>query len=415
MTKPTELETVLAAPEELSTEVVIIGGGPAGAMLGWELAKLGRQVVVVEKSTHYERNYRGESISPDSIEILKATGIMADLNSHGFLITEKMEIHENGEKLLTVDFGDFKYPSQFPVDVPQTILLEAIIRRAETLPNFKIIRGYSVDSLIEENGEVQGAICKSKSGKIVLKSQLIVGADGRYSKVRKLGNFDFDKRPVERDVIWLKVDRPKDWGDVVKVKIEASDHLIILPTYPDSLRVGINIAKGGYKHIRGQDISVLHDKVSRLEPLLAEEVKKDIKAWSDTSLLDIFSTTVSTWYRPGLVLMGDAAHTLTPVLGQGVNHAIQDAMVLAPIVANALTENPGHIVGLKPLKAYQKLREGEVNFVQKVQLRQERVFGFSGAVSTLARRSLYRFINTQFWAKDLLWGRIYYRQQRDAA
>ncbi len=405
------METIKA----LETDVCIVGGGPAGAMLAYDLAKRGCKVLVIERSTSYEREFRGEWISPDTVQIFKQIGVFEAVQAHGYIESKKVEFHENGNLLLIVDFSNFDYECKYPIDFPQPVLLEALIKRASQFENFSLIKGASVQDLIMENDQVCGVIAKSSDTRYEIRSRLVVAADGRYGRVRELSGLAFDKRPIGRDIVWFKVEAPAEWGTAAKLFMRKDNHLVILPTFPNMLRVGFNIPSGQYKEFRKQPISALHERVADLAPDLADAVKTSVASWADTSLLDIFSTYVPTWYKKGVVLMGDAAHTLTPILGQGVNHAIQDAMSLAPLIEEGLAVSRDQIFPLHLLKKFQSQREGDVSFVRGLQLRQEFIFKFSGRYSTAARRWMYRFINARLWVKDLIWGRVYYRRQRSLA
>lgn len=263
-----------------------------------------------------------------------------------------------------------------------------------------------------EEGAVKGIVANQNGEKISIQASLVVAADGRYGKVRKLANLPAKVTPLSRDILWFMVDKPKDWGDVAKVSMEKDQHIIALPTYPNSLRLGLNIPSGHYKKIREHDISYLHNLVARIEPSLAESVKQEIKEWSDTTLLDIFTLQAPKWTLDGLVLIGDAVHTLTPVLGQGVNQAIKDAVMLAPIVEQAVRQNKDKTIPEAVFKDFVRQRKEEVNFVHEFQVRQEKMLSKASFLQTAIRRTFYRFINRSAKVQQRLWGRLLYQYQQ---
>jgi 2-polyprenyl-6-methoxyphenol hydroxylase-like FAD-dependent oxidoreductase len=317
---------------ELKTDICIVGSGPGGATLAMILARLGINVILVEKSSNINREFRGESISPDSVAILEKLQIMSYIENHGYLQTKYMQVSEKNKCLLNVDFNRFNFDKKFTIDVPQPILISALLTEAKKCPSFIHMPSTRCDSLIFENNIVKGVICKADDSVIKINCSLVVASDGRYGKLRKQANLSAKIKPLARDIIWFMVTKPYDWGDLVKLSFNKDKHIIALPTYPNMLRVGMNIPSGQYKKIRENNISYLHNIVGELDPNLAFNVTNEIKSWAQTSLLDIFTMEVPKWSIDGFILIGDASHTLTPILGQGVNQAIKDAVMLAPII-----------------------------------------------------------------------------------
>lgn len=378
-------------------------------MLGLLLAKQGVDVVVVEKASSYAREFRGENITQQSVSLLDELGLLSRLREHGYLETHRMEVSENGQCLLKVDFDDFPHRNKYAIDLPQPVLLGALVDEARQYPSFRFLNGLSCQELIRENGRVVGVQCRRRDETVEIRSQLVVAADGRYSRIRKLAELEAVIRPLRRDVIWFRVPRPDTWGNVVRINIRGDHNVIILPTYPDTLRVGFSIPTGGYKEVRAKNIEYLHDMVDALEPRLGPAVREHIRDWSDTTLLDVFTAEVPTWSIDGLVLIGDAAHTLSPILGQGVNHALKDAVILAPIVAASLRRAPGQPIPLADLRRFEKVRRRDVRFIHGFQVRQEVMFGFSGAASTAVRRTFYRVLNSARLVKTKLWERLIFQ------
>jgi len=398
--------------EQIHTDVCIIGGGPAGLTLALELVRRNLQVVVIEQATNYDRSFRGEFISPDSVYILEKLGIIEKIRARELIYTKNFEIIENNEKVLNVNFNDFNYNYKYPINIPQPLLLEALLEETSRYQNFQILRGTSCSELITQGMAIAGAKCRTSLGMVEIHASLTVGADGRYSRVRDLAKCEYQKFPLNRDAIWFKLPLPAYWQESTgRIRIVRDRHALLLPTYPKMLRIGFNIPKGGLQEVKKKGIQHLHEIIAQLEPELALDVKEHIKSWADTSTLDIFTTIVPTWYREGLVLIGDAAHTLSPILGQGVNHAIIDAVTLAPIVETALKEKPGVPVTAEVLKKFQALREKDIEIVRKMQLRQEKIFGASSNLTTFLRRTIYKTINATDWLKRKIWMQVYYKHQ----
>ncbi|MGW0560027.1 FAD-dependent oxidoreductase [Streptomyces sp. NPDC003016] len=397
---------------ELTAEVCVVGGGPAGLTLAVELAKRSVSVVVVEQSGHFDRSFRGESVSPDSVWLLDRLGVLDRLDG-AYQQMHRMEIVDSGSTVLRADFTRFPYPHPYPVEMPQPALLGALAALGAEYPDhFTLVRRATATGLLREDGRaVTGVRARTPDGEVTVRAALTVAADGRFSKVREMSGLEYTKIPLERDVVWLKLPFPAEWDDrTYRIRIEGDQHGLFIPTRPDSVRVGFNIPKGGLKELRAQGLPALYERLDRLAPELSATVRSEIRSWSDTSMLDIFTTLVPRWSAPGLVLMGDAAHTLTPILGQGVNHSIIDAVTLAPLVEKALAGGGGTTALLRASEEFQRAREGSVSKSRGLQLRQERLFALHGAKGAF-RRALYRVVDRSQRLKQRVLAGAYFQLQ----
>jgi 2-polyprenyl-6-methoxyphenol hydroxylase-like FAD-dependent oxidoreductase len=395
----------------LTVDVCVVGGGPAGLALGLELARHGCEVAVVEQSGHFNRSFRGESVSPDAVLLLDRLGVLDTIRAAGALVTRRMEITENGRRVLYADFDDFDCRYRHPMEIPQPTLLGVLEHEASQHANFSFIQHTSVTSLLEAGGEVAGIRTNGRDGELEIRARLTVGADGRYSKVLGMSGLPFRRLPLERDVIWMKLPLPASWGtETYRIRIKGGSHGLFIPTYPDLMRVGFNIPKGGLKQLRQQGLEELYARLDELAPELSDLVRTAITSWSDTSLLDIFTSVVPRWSRPGLVLIGDAAHTLSPILGQGVNHALVDAVTLAPLVADAVKH--GRDVITAATAEFQRIREPDVRRSRSLQLRQERMFTFASPPGVLLRTMIYRALDSSSLLRNRVLGDVYFPLQK---
>jgi 2-polyprenyl-6-methoxyphenol hydroxylase-like FAD-dependent oxidoreductase len=397
----------------LTVDVCIVGGGPAGLTLGLELARDGCVVAVVEQSGHFNRSFRGESISPDAVLLLDRLGLLGDIMAAGSLVTRRMEITENGRVVMRTEFDDFDYEYRYPMEVPQPTLLGALAAAAGRNTNFSLIRRTSVVNLVKQDDVVTGIRCIGPDGEVVIKARLTVGADGRYSKVLDMSGLSYRRLPLERDVVWMKLPLPSGWDpETYRIRIKGDHHGLFIPTYPDLMRVGFNIPKGGLKELRQQGIEALYARLDELAPELTAAARTAITGWSDTSLLDIFTSIVPQWSRPGLTLIGDAAHTLSPILGQGVNHALMDAMALAPLIFEALDRGGRPATLMSATDEFQRTREPDVRRARSLQLRQERMFTFGNRPAVLLRTMVYRALNSSSFLRNRVLSDVYFPLQK---
>ncbi|WP_018417065.1 FAD-dependent oxidoreductase [Teredinibacter turnerae] len=394
--------------EVMEKSVCIAGAGPGGALLGLLLARAGIDVVVLEKSKDFEREFRGESLSPDARKLLEEIGLKDYMEEHGYLESRYLGLYENNERLMRMDLGEVDKDNHAIIEFPQPVLLSALINEAKKFPNYDIRMGVSAKELIKEDGKIVGVEVGNTEQSFTIRTKLVVAADGRYSRLRKMSGLSANIEPVSRDVSWFMIPRPANWDPEIKVKLKGDRHMILLPTYPDKIRAGINIPKGKYKEFRNQGIENLYNFVEELEPALGSVVRESVKDWSELALLDIFTAEVPQWSLDGFVLMGDSAHTITPIMGQGIKHALFDARKLSGVVIECLKNNPDTVIDHHHFLEYQTERKKSVTETLRFQKRQERMFLLSGRAKALGRRTFYRILNSLSFAKQRIMKKIYY-------
>jgi 2-polyprenyl-6-methoxyphenol hydroxylase-like FAD-dependent oxidoreductase len=322
--------------------------------------------------------------------------------------------------VLRTDFSGFPYARRYPMEIPQPTLLAALAEAGAEHSGFDLRHGAKVTALTENaDGTVTGVRYRDAAGaEHRVDAALVVAADGRYSKTRELSGLPFVKEPLDRDVVWLRVPRPDGWErGSYRIRLHGARHALLIPTYPDDIRVGFNIPKGGLRELRKGGIGALHTRLDELAPELAKTVREHVTGWSGTTVLDIFTVATPQWSRPGLVLIGDAAHTLTPILGQGVNHALIDGHTLA-----ALLDRPLRAAGLRRAELirtatlrFQADREAAVRVSRGLQLRQERAFTFGNPLAVTARSTLYRALGASRFLQQRMLCTAYFQLQPELA
>ncbi|MFY1636696.1 FAD-dependent monooxygenase [Solwaraspora sp. WMMB335] len=377
----------------VTTDVLIVGGGPAGALLGYLLARRGLDVLVAEKQLTLEREFRGETIAAPSVVTLRKLGFGPALDQHGFLRTEGVTMRMEGRRVMHVDYRRFPIGT-VPIDIPQPALIGIFTAAGQAYPGFDYQFGITFTKLVQQDGAVRGAWLRRRDGSTFeVRARIVVGADGRFSKVRHAAGLTADVQEMARDFLSFRLPRPPEWGLQAELVIDRDRHLVVLPTFPDSLRIGNNLPKRGLGALRKAGFDAFRADVMALDPRLAPVVREHLRSWDDTSFLEIFTAEVPQWSRDGLILIGDASHTCTPILGQGVNVAIQDAVCLAPVLAASLRADRHPVVTAAELTDFVTERRRHKAFVTRFQRIQESALATGSASGVLLRRARYRLLD----------------------
>jgi len=391
---------------KIETDLCVVGGGPAGMAFALSLAMRGDRVVVLERSTDFERSFRGESLSPDSVLLLRRLGVLDQLRDQQVLEMAGTELREDGEVLMRVNFADFD-ADRLPIEVPQPVLLRTMADAATAYPAFTLVRSAAATDLVRVDGKVTGVRARTPDGEIEVSARLTVGADGRYSNVLGWSGLAVRTVPMRRDCLWFSVPCPDVWtDDTYRLRFTGSGHAICIPTYGGNVRIGLNIPKGGLRKLRASGIRALHEQIDALAPEV--RAAEHVKSWSDTTMLDIFTTVVPKWSAPGVVVIGDAAHAMSPALAQGINNAIVDGVTLAPMVGHALRRPDSGAALDQACSAFQQIRQPQVARSQALQARQEKMYAWSAPPTRALRRSLYRLVDRNPGMKRRIWRDLYY-------
>jgi 2-polyprenyl-6-methoxyphenol hydroxylase-like FAD-dependent oxidoreductase len=349
--------------ETITTRCAIAGGGPAGMMLGFLLARAGVDVLVLEKHADFLRDFRGDTIHPSTLEVMHELGLLDD-----FLKRPHQKVHEltgliGDDRVVLADFSHLPTHCHFIAFMPQWDFLDFLADHAKLYPSFQLRMVAEVDGLLKDGDKVVGLRAKTPEGEIEVRADLVVGADGRHSTVRDLARLEVEDFGAPMDALWLRLSKRPGDGSQSLGRIQAG-RLFVMLDRGDYWQCAFVIPKGGFNDLRRQGLEAFRAAIVKLNPSLADRVQ-EIASWDDVKLLTVVVDRLKRWYRDGLLCIGDAAHAMSPVGGVGINLAIQDAVAAANILAVPLREGP---VSEELLRKVQARRQWPTEMMQWVQL-----------------------------------------------
>jgi 2-polyprenyl-6-methoxyphenol hydroxylase-like FAD-dependent oxidoreductase len=348
--------------ETRQTTCCIVGGGPAGVILALLLARKNIPVVLLEAHEDFDRDFRGDTIHPSVLEILDELGLADRLLElrHSKIRTATFMTPQG--PLTFADLGRLKTKFSFIAMLPQVYFLEFIVEEAKRYPNFQLTMGARVEELIEDDGVVRGVRYREKDGWHEVRAHLTIGADGRSSRLRHLTGIEPVTTSPPMDVLWFRLPRKDTDPEGILARFSRG-HLVVMLDRLDEWQIAYVILKGSYRKLRDAGIEALRESLADTVPDVADRVEH-LKDWKQVAMLSVESSLMRRWYLPGLLLIGDAAHVMSPVGGVGINYAIQDAVVAANVLTGPLQAGK---VETSHLMEVQRQRERPTRIIQGIQ------------------------------------------------
>lgn len=368
--------------QQIACRCCIVGGGPAGMVLGLLLARAGVDTVVIEKHPDFLRDFRGDTIHPSTLEALRDLGLLEEFLK---LPHQKATLLQGKIGDVTIPLADFSHLpvyAKYIVFMPQWDFLNFVAAQAKRYPRFRLLMSTEAEDLLKEGERVTGVAAKTLGEPLMIKADLVIGADGRHSKVREKAGFELLEIGAPMDVLWFRLSRDRNDPQESFGRIEAGQFLVLI-NRGEYWQCGYVIAKGSAFQLRAQGIDKLRSRIAALAPFLGPRTY-ELRSFDDVKLLTVAVDRLQQWHKPGLLCIGDAAHAMSPVGGVGINLAVQDSIAAANILSGVLRGSGP--INDADLARVQTRREWPVKFTQAMQVFIQknviaRVLGDSGKIT----------------------------------
>jgi len=354
---------------QLSTTCCIIGGGPAGIMLGFLLARQGIAVTVLEKYKDFFRDFRGDTIHPSTLDLLYELGLLEKFLALPHSRITGLSAIIGGQRFQMSDLSHLPTHTKFVALMPQWDFLNFLAEEAARFPGFTLHMGWEATDLIQTNdGATTGVLANTPDGPVEIQAALTVGCDGRHAISRVAAHLRLIDEGVPIDILWLRIARrPSDPENALGYFNYG--RFVILINRNDYFQIGYLIPKGAFPLIRQNGLPAFQQSIERIVPFLAGRTA-EIDSWDKVKLLTIQVNHLQDWCSPGLLCIGDAAHAMSPVGGIGINIALQDAVATANILTESILTSGATVHDLQRVQHY---REGAVRNTQRMQVFAHRI------------------------------------------
>jgi 2-polyprenyl-6-methoxyphenol hydroxylase-like FAD-dependent oxidoreductase len=347
----------------------IVGGGPAGMMLGYLLGRAGVETLVLEKHGDFLRDFRGDTVHPSTLQIMDELGLL-----ESFLKRPHQEVRrlrgQFGKAMLQIaDLERLNVRSRFVAFMPQWDFLNFLLEQGARFPSLQVLRNTEVIDLVRDGETIAGVVARTEGGMLTVRADLTIGCDGRHSIVRERAGLAVENIGAPIDVLWFRVGKAADVADPALLHAEPG-RLLVTIDRGDYWQCAFVIPKGGTEAVRAGGLPAFRTTIAEMLPVLRDHID-NLKDWDDVKLLTVAIDRLTRWSRPGLLCIGDAAHAMSPVGGVGINLAVQDAVATANLLAEKLrhgcpTANDLGAVGARRLFPAKVIQSIQVQIQKRV-------------------------------------------------
>ena len=318
------------------TRCCIVGGGPAGMMLGYLLARAGVDVVVLEKHADFLRDFRGDTIHPSTLEVMAELGLLEAFLARPHDELRQIEAQIGAETLTVAEFSHLPTRCKFVALMPQWDFLDFLAEEARRYPSFRLMMESEAIRLVRAGERIVGVAVETPRGELKLGADLVVACDGRHSTLRRDAGLEVVDLGAPIDVLWFRLRKHADDPGQTLGRF-AGGRILVMIDRGDYWQCAFVIEKGGYDAVRARGLPSFRQELVGLLPHLADRIG-ELASWDDVKLLTVSVNRLRRWHLPGLLCIGDAAHAMSPIGGIGINLAIQDAVATANILAPSLRQ-----------------------------------------------------------------------------
>jgi 2-polyprenyl-6-methoxyphenol hydroxylase-like FAD-dependent oxidoreductase len=349
--------------ENLQTRCVIAGGGPAGMMAGYLLARAGVPVIVLEKHADFFRDFRGDTIHPSTLQLMYELGLLDEFLNQPHQEVRELRAVVNGQLVPIADFTKLPTRCKFIAFMPQWDFLNFVSAHAKQFPSFQLLMQHEVVDLTFDQERVTGVRVKTPRGDLEIRADLVIGADGRHSIIQKRAGLERQEFGVAIDVLWMRISKREN-DPLQTLGFFQQGKLLVLLDRGDYWQCGFVIPKGGFELIKTRGLQQLQNEIVSFAGFLRDRVG-ELDDWSKIKLLTVQINRLRNWCRDRLLCIGDSAHAMSPAGGVGINLAIQDAVATANLLAQKLRAGP---VSIDDLRKVQARREWPTRLIQAMQV-----------------------------------------------
>lgn len=346
----------------LHAQCCIVGGGPAGMVLGFLLARTGVQTVVLEKHNDFLRDFRGDTIHPSTLQNIHELGLLDEFLQRPHQKATRPTGLVGGIPVSFADFSHLPTKCKFIAFMPQWDFLDFMADHAKEYLNFTLLMNAEVTDLIDDCGTIRGVKAETPDGPLEVRAPLTVGCDGRGSIVREKAGLTVKSLGAPIDVLWMRLSRKEGDPDQPLGRFDAG-RIFIMLFRGDYWQCGFVIAKGRWESIRDAGIETFRQSIVDVAPAFADRVH-ELRTWDDVKLLTVKVDRLTKWFKPGLLCIGDAAHAMSPVGGVGINLAIQDAVATANQLAAGLWHGRASVSDLAKVQRRRTFPTQATQFMQ---------------------------------------------------